>query len=65
MNFPIAQTPSQTKLCMDMSHTTEVMAIFVVFFAYFGQNVVAMATSLRPLQSEMSSFDWSTPKTIP
>jgi len=25
-------------------------------FAYFGQNLVAMATSLRPLQSEMSSL---------
>ena len=30
-------------LCMDMLHTTEVMAIFVIF----GQNLVAMAT--RPL----------------
>jgi len=26
-------------------------------FAYFGQNLVTMATSLRPLQSEMSSLD--------
>ena len=25
----------KTKLCMDMSHTTEVMATFVRFFAYF------------------------------
>ena len=33
------------------------------FLAYFGQNLVAMATSLRPLQSEMSSLDWSTTKT--
>jgi len=49
---------------MDMSHTTEVMAISVIFFAYVGQNVIAMATSLRPLQSEMSSLDWSTPKSI-
>jgi len=39
---------------MDMLHTTEVMAIFVIFLAYFGQNLVAMATSLRPLRSEMS-----------
>jgi len=31
---------------------------------YYSQNLVAMATSLRPLQSEMSSFDWPTPKTI-
>jgi len=41
------------------------MAIFVIFLAYFGQNLVAMATSLRPLQSKMSYLDWSTPKTIP
>jgi len=31
--------------------------------AYFGQNLAAMATSIRPLQSEMSSLDWSTMKT--
>jgi len=47
-----------------MLHTTEVMAIFVIFLAYFSQKLVAMATSLRPLQSEMSSLDWPTPKTI-
>jgi len=41
---------------MDVSLTTEVMAIFVIFLAYFGQNLVAMATSPRPLQSEMSIF---------
>ena len=35
------------------------------FLAYFGQNLVAMATSLRPLQSEMSFLDLPTPKTIP
>jgi len=61
MNSPMAQTLSQnqTKLCMDMSFTTEIMVIFVIF----GQNLVAMATSFRPLQSEMSSLDWSTTKT--
>jgi len=32
---------------MDMLHTTEVMAI-LWYFAYFAQNLVAMATSLRP-----------------
>ena len=40
---------------------------FCDIFAYFGQNLVAMATSmatsLRPLQSEISSLDWSTTKT--
>ena len=30
---------------------------------YFGQNVVATATSLRLLQREMYSLDWSTTKT--
>ena len=36
---------------------------FLWCLAYFGQNLVAMATPLRPLQSEMSSLDWSTTKT--
>ena len=36
---------------------------FLWFFAYFGQNLVAMATSLSLLQSEMSSLDWPTMKT--
>ena len=45
---------------MDMSLTT---GHFCDFLAYFGQNLVAMATSLKPLQSEMSSLDWSITKT--
>jgi len=57
MNSLISQTLSQNQICMDMLHTTEIMAIFVIFLAYFGQNLVAMATSLTPLQSEMSSLD--------
>jgi len=36
---------------------------FSYILAYSGQNLVAMATSLRPLQSEMSSLDWLTMKT--
>ena len=32
--------------------------------AYFGQNLVAMATFLRSLQSEMSSSDLPTMKTL-
>ena len=32
------------------------------FWAYFGQNLVAMATSLRPSESEMSTLDWTTRK---
>jgi len=46
-----------------MLHTTEVKAIFVISLAYFSQNLVAMATFLRPLQSEIASLDWSTTKT--
>ena len=57
MNSLISQTLSQNQICMDMLHTTEIMAIFVIFLAYFGQNLVAMATSLTPLESEMSSLD--------
>jgi len=52
--FPDSTALSQIKLCMDMLHTTDVMAIFVICLPiYFGQNLVAMATSLRPLQSEI------------
>ena len=36
---------------------------FCDIFAYFGQKLVAIATSIRPLQSEMSSLDCSTTKT--
>jgi len=36
---------------------------FCDIFAYFGQKLVVMATSLRPLQSEMSFLDWPTTKT--
>jgi len=32
MNSPMAQTLSQTKLCMHMLHTTEVMSIFLTFW---------------------------------
>jgi len=63
--FPDGTNPISKPNCMEMSLTTEVMAIFVIFFTYFGQNLVAMATSLRPLQSEMSYLDWLSPKTIP
>jgi len=54
MNSLIVPPYPKIKLCMDMLHKTEVMAIFVIFLPiYFGQNLVAMATSLRPLQSEI------------
>jgi len=45
-----------------MLHTTDVMAIFEIF-AYFDQNLVAMATSLRPLKLGLYSLDWPTTKT--
>ena len=61
--FSMAQTLSQNQtawMCR-LQVTTEVVAIFVIF----GQNLVATATSLRPLQSEMFYLDWLSPKTIP
>jgi len=51
MNSLIAKTYLKTKHCIDICHTTELMAIFVIFW----QNLVAMATSVRPLQLEKSS----------
>jgi len=37
---------------------------FLWFFGLFWPKFVAMATPLRPFQSEMSSLDWSTTKTF-
>ena len=36
--------------------------LFCDIFAYSGQNLVAMAKSLGPVQTEMSSLDWLTTK---
>jgi len=33
-----------------------------MILAYFGQNLVAIATSLKPLQSQMFYLDWPTTK---
>jgi len=33
-------------------------------FAYFRQNLVAVATCIRTVQSEMSSSHWPTTKTL-
>jgi len=63
MNSLIVQPYPKTKLCIDVLHTTELMAIFVIFLHILAKNLVAMAISLKPLQSEMSSLDWSTTKT--
>jgi len=46
---------------MEMLHTTEA-GHFCDIFAYFGQNLVAMATSPTPVQTEMPSLDWLTTK---
>jgi len=45
-----------------VSHRTEVVTIFVRFLPIFVQNLVAIATSLRSLQWEMSCLDWPTMK---
>jgi len=55
---PIAKPNSAWMCCLQLK-----LWPFWGFLAYFGQNLVAMATSLRHLQSEMSSLDWSTTKT--
>ena len=55
---PISK-PNYAWIC----HLQLKFGLFCDFLAYFGQNLVAMATPLRPLQSEMSSSDWSTTKT--
>jgi len=41
------------------------LCLFLWYFAYFGQNLVAMATPLRLSQSEMSYLDWSILKPYP
>ena len=63
MNSPMAQTLSQNQTLHGCVAYNWSYGQFCEFLAYFGQNLVAMATSLRPLQSEMSSLDWSTTKT--
>jgi len=56
MNLLIGKLYLKTKLCIDVLHTSEIIAIFVKNFAYFGQNLLAMATSLRPLQPRIYSL---------
>jgi len=63
MNSAMAQTLSQNQTLHGYVAYNCSYGYFCDFLAYFGQNLVAMATSLRPLQSEMSSLDWSTTKT--
>jgi len=64
MNSPIAQTLSKNQtLHGNIIGLQLKLWPFCDIFAYFGQNLVAMATSLRHLQSEMSSLDWPVTKT--
>jgi len=62
-NSTIAQTLSQNQSSAWIRCIQLKLWPILWFLAYFGQNLVAMTTSLRPLQSEMSSLDWSTTKT--
>jgi len=63
MNFPIAQTLSQNQILHECDAYNWSCGHFCDISAYFGQTLVAVATSLRPLQSQMSSLDWPTTKT--
>ena len=65
INSPIAQILSQNQTLHGYVAYNWSYGNFCDILAYFDQNLVAMATSLRPLQSEMSFLDLSTPKTIP
>jgi len=58
MNSPMAQTLSQNQTLHGYVAYNCSYSHFCDFLAYFGLNLVAMATPLRPLQSEMSSSDW-------
>ena len=61
MNSPMAQTQSQNQTLHVCVAYKWRYGHFCDIFAYFCQNLVAMATSLRPLQSKMSSLDcWTT-----
>ena len=61
--FPMAQILSQNQTLHGYVAYNWSYGHFCDLFAYFGQNLVAMATPLRPLQSQMSSLGWSTTKT--
>jgi len=60
--LPMAKTVPQNETAWICRLQLKLWPLFDLL-AYFSQNLVAMATSLRPLQSEMSSLDWSTTKT--
>jgi len=62
MNSPIAEALSQNQTLHGYVAYNWSYGHFCDILAYFGQNLVATATSLRLLHSEMSSLDWPTKK---
>ena len=48
MNSLIVQPYLKTKLCMDMLHTTEVIAIFVIFWPTLAKNWLPWQRALDP-----------------
>jgi len=62
MNSLMAQNPSQNKTLHGYVACNWSYSHFNDIVAYFGQKLVAVATSFRPLQSEMFSLDWPTTK---
>ena len=64
MNSTIAKTLSQNQTLYECDAYKWSCSHFCEIFAYFGKKLVAMATCIRPLQSEMvPSLDWPTTKT--
>jgi len=57
MNSPNAQSQSVSQTLHEYVTYIWSYGHFCDLLAYFGENLVAMATSLRPLQSKMSSLD--------
>jgi len=62
MNLLIAETLSQSQTLHACVSYNSSYGHFCETFAYYGQNVHSMATSLKPLQSEISLVDWLTLK---
>jgi len=60
--FPDSTNPISKPNCVWMCRLQLKLWPFLWFLAYFGQNLVTMATSLWPLQSKMFSLDWLTTK---
>ena len=63
MNFPMAQILSQNQTLHGYVAYNWSYGQFCDFWPILAKNLVAMATSLRLLQLEMSSLDWPTTNT--